>query len=54
MRLIDLALDTDLDTALSREQAEATGMASDAEREAARAELALRNPIYEKLFRKDR
>lgn len=53
-RLIDLALDTDLDTALSREQAEATGMASDAEREVARAELAQRNPIYEKLFRKDR
>lgn len=53
-RLIDHSLESDLDSALSREKAEATGMASDAEREAARAELAQRNPIYEKLFRKDR
>lgn len=53
-RLIDLSLESDLDSAMSREQAEVEGMASDAEREAARAELAQRNPIYEKLFRKDR
>ena len=53
-RLIDLSLESDLDSALSREQVEVAGMASDEERQAARTDLARRNPLYKKLFSKDR